>query len=174
MSNGVDFPTAMERLLQAGKERKAAGQTFKWSRDYLRDEEALTIISAGTDTTGISTMVILYNVVRDKAIQARLLAELRSAVPKPNGRAAFTVLEKLPYLTAVIKEGLRYASPAASRTPRLVPKGGTTLSDGRFIPEGTRVGMVIYHIHYNPDIFPEPRKFRRSCPSRKHCRPVPS
>jgi cytochrome P450 len=153
------FPTAMERLLQAGEDLKAPGAaSMPWSRDYLRDE-VLTMISAGTDTTGISTLVTLYNVVANKAIQTRLLAELTTVMPGPNDTASIQVLEKLPYLTAVIKEGLRFASPAASRTPRLVPKGGTTLPDGRFIPEGTRVGMAIYHVHYNPDIFPEPRKF---------------
>jgi cytochrome P450 len=55
----------------------------------------------------------------------------------------------LQFQTAVIKEGLRYSSPAASRTPRLVPSGGVTLPDGRHVPAGTRIGMAIYHIHYN-------------------------
>ena len=61
--------------------------------------------------------------------------------------------------SAVIKEGLRYASPAASRTPRLVPTGGARLPDGRFLPAGTRVGMAIYHVHYNSTIFSNPRVF---------------
>ncbi|KEY73624.1 hypothetical protein S7711_09562 [Stachybotrys chartarum IBT 7711] len=153
------FPTAMERLLQAGEDLKAPGAAdIPWSRDYLRDE-VLTMISAGTDTTGISTLVALYYVVANKDIQARLLAELKTVMPGPIDAASFHVLEKLPYLTAVIKEGLRVASPAASRTPRLVPKGGTTLPDGRFLPGGTRVGMAIYHVHYNEDIFPEPKRF---------------
>lgn len=34
-----------------------------------------------------------------------------------------------------------------------------TLPDGRFIPEGTRIGMAIYHIHYNETIFEDPTKF---------------
>jgi cytochrome P450 len=61
--------------------------------------------------------------------------------------------------TAVIKEGLRYSSPAASRTPRLVPSSGVTLPDGRHVPAGTRIGMAIYHIHYNEAIFEDPRRF---------------
>lgn len=40
-----------------------------------------------------------------------------------------------------------------------MPPGGVTLPDGRFIPAGTRIGMAIYHIHYNENIFKEPRKF---------------
>ena len=34
-----------------------------------------------------------------------------------------------------------------------------TLPDGRFVPGGTRIGMAIYHIHYNETIFAEPQKF---------------
>ena len=33
------------------------------------------------------------------------------------------------------------------------------LPDGRFVPAGTRVGMSIYHIHYNESIFSNPRTF---------------
>lgn len=45
----------------------------------------------------------------------------------------------------------------ASLTPRLWPPCGAILPDERFLPAGTRVGMVIHHLHYNPDIFPSPR-----------------
>ena len=61
--------------------------------------------------------------------------------------------------SAVIKEGLRYASPAASRTPRLVPPEGVRLPDGRVLPAGTKLGMAIYHVYYNSSIFSDPRVF---------------
>ncbi|KAG6365900.1 hypothetical protein INS49_000076 [Diaporthe citri] len=150
-----EFPTVMERMLTVDPDKR---NFLRASHDSLRDE-ALTMISAGTDTTGISVMVGLFNVIRHEAIHTRLLCELKSVLPRPTDTAPYTVIEKLPYLTAVIKESLRYASPAASRTPRLVPKGGVTLPDGRFLPQETRVGMAIYHIHYNKDIFPEPGLF---------------
>jgi len=148
------FPTVMERLLTPNLEK---GFTVP-SRDGLRDE-ILTLISAGNDTTGITSMTGLFHILHNPSIQTRLLAELKTVLPGPRDTAPYIVLEKLPYLTAVIKESLRYASAAASRTPRLVPKGGATLPDGRFLPAGTRVGMAIYHVHYNPDIFPSPRTF---------------
>lgn len=104
-------------------------------------------------------MTGLFHILRNPAIQTRLLAELKTVLPGPRDTAPYTAIEKLPYLTAIIKESLRYGSPAASRTPRLVPPNGAVLPDGRFLPGGTRVGMAIYHVHYNPDIFPEPDKF---------------
>ena len=40
-----------------------------------------------------------------------------------------------------------------------MPPEGVQLPDGRFLPGGTRVGMAIYHVHYNSTIFPNPRVF---------------
>ncbi|TAQ84226.1 hypothetical protein B7494_g7460 [Chlorociboria aeruginascens] len=148
------FPTIMERLLIPIPEK---GYQVP-SRQNLRDEILITI-SAGNDTTGIANMVTLFNIIDNPQIHARLLAELKTVMPTPQSHAPYLELEKLPYLTACIKEGLRYSSPAASRTPRLVPDGGVTLPDGRFIPAGTRVGMSIYHMHYHEDLFQSPRTF---------------
>lgn len=148
------FPTIMERLLIPIPEK---GYHVP-SKRGLRDE-ILTTVSAGDDTTGIANMVTIFNIVNNPKVHARLLAELKTVMPRLDSQPPYLELEQLPYLSAVIKEGLRYSSPAASRTPRLVPPGGVTLPDGRFVPAGTRIGMAIYHIHYNDDIFENPRKF---------------
>ncbi|KAJ5437180.1 Cytochrome P450 [Penicillium cf. griseofulvum] len=168
------FPTLMEKLLIPLPEKGYAVPDKQGLRDEL-----LTVISAGDDTTGIANTVTLFNIFNDREIHDRLLAELKTVMPTPNSHVSYIQLEALPYLvrvfylllktieltlygtnqTAVIKEGLRYSSPAASRTPRLVPPGGVRLPDGRFIPAGTRVGMAIYHIHYNETLFENPRVF---------------
>ncbi|KAL8826053.1 MAG: hypothetical protein Q9191_004039 [Dirinaria sp. TL-2023a] len=148
------FPTIMERLLIPIPEK---GYQVP-NKQGLRDE-ILTTVSAGNDTTGIATLVTIFNILHNPDIHSRLLAELKTILPTPESHAPYPQLEQLPYLSAVIKEGLRHSSPAASRTPRLVPPGGVTLPDGRFVPEGTRIGMAIYHIHYNETIFEDPTKF---------------
>nr|A0A2P1DPA5.1 RecName: Full=Cytochrome P450 monooxygenase macH; AltName: Full=Macrophorins biosynthesis cluster protein H [Penicillium terrestre]AVK70101.1 MacH [Penicillium terrestre]QBC75447.1 MacH [Penicillium terrestre] len=148
------FPTLMERLLIPIPEKGYAVPDKQGLRDEL-----LTVISAGDDTTGIANTVTLFNIFNNREVHDRLLAELKTVMPTPNSHVSYLQLEALPYLTAVIKEGLRYSSPAASRTPRLVPPGGVRLPDGRFIPAGTRVGMAIYHIHYNETLFESPRVF---------------
>lgn len=144
----------MERLITPNVEKGWVPPDHEGLRD-----EILTLISAGNDTTGITAMTGLYQILRNPDVQSRLLAELKTVMPGPRDRVPYTTLERLPYLSAVIKESLRYASAAASRTPRLVPPGGVTLPDGRFLPAGTRVGMSIYQVHFNPDLFPEPHRF---------------
>lgn len=67
------------------------------SRQGLRDE-ILTTVSAGDDTTGIANMVTLYNIVKNPEIHSRLLAELKTLMPKPDSHAPYQELENLPYL----------------------------------------------------------------------------
>ncbi|KAJ6190031.1 hypothetical protein N7519_000052 [Penicillium mononematosum] len=129
--------------------------SFRFPRRATRSRQA----GPPDDTTGIANTVTLFNIFNNREVHDRLLAELKTVMPTPNSHVSYLQLEALPYLTAVIKEGLRYSSPAASRTPRLVPPGGVRLPDGRFIPAGTRVGMAIYHIHYNETLFENPRVF---------------
>jgi cytochrome P450 len=60
-----------------------------------------------------------------------------------------------PYLSLAIKESLRLTHPAPTLFPRLVGKGGVTLKDGRFIPEGTEVAMNPYCVLHDKRIFGE-------------------
>ncbi|KAF6758268.1 cytochrome P450, partial [Ephemerocybe angulata] len=53
-------------------------------------------------------------------------------------------LEKLPYLTGVIYEGLRLSHGLVTPLPRIA----------------TVISMSQTIVHYNPDVFPEPRLFK--------------
>ncbi|KAH8698355.1 cytochrome P450 [Talaromyces proteolyticus] len=111
----------------------------------LRDE-TLTLISAGNGNTGIPNTVTLLYIVYNQEIQDRLLAQLKTVMLRPDSHVNYSKLEQLPYLTEVIKKGLRYSSPADSRTPRLVLPRGVHLPDSRFIPEGdSRVNGNLPH-----------------------------
>lgn len=121
--------------------------------------EVTNMILAGFDNLAVSATVGLFQILQDPEVYSRLLAELKTVLPRLNDTAPFLMIEKLPYLTAVLKETLRYGSVLASRMPRVVPKGGMTLPDGRFLPAGSRLGMSAYIIHHNEDIFPSPNSF---------------
>ncbi|KAK5661191.1 hypothetical protein OQA88_11082 [Cercophora sp. LCS_1] len=66
--------------------------------------------------------------------------------------------QSLPYLQAVIKEGLRLSMPSPARLPRVLGSGGLTVQ-GYHLPAGTNVGLGALQLHLNPDVFPEPEKF---------------
>ena len=68
-------------------------------------------------------------------------------------------LEQLPYLSAVITEGLRIGYGVSHRLQRLFPD--TVLQcNGYSIPPMTAVSMTSVLLHDNPDFFPEARTFR--------------
>lgn len=69
---------------------------------------------------------------------SKLLAEIAAAKPsRPVIKDAEA--KKMPYLQAVIKEGLRIFPPVTGLMSKMVPPGGDTY-DGMFIPEGTQIG----------------------------------
>jgi len=78
----------------------------------------LTLIAGGYDTTSRTLSVITYHVLSKPHIHSRLLAELRTFIPTPQSDLpSVATLEKLPYLTSIIHEGLRVAHPVAGRLP---------------------------------------------------------
>ena len=91
-------------------------------------------------------------------IYARLLEELRSVMPQPSSDITFSELEQLPYLTAVILEGLRIASAFSHRQTRLFPK--VMKYRDYDIPPGTIICMTSLLLNYHEDVFPEPYSFK--------------
>lgn len=73
--------------------------------------EANGLLAAGFETTGSVLSLTTYLILAHEDTHRRLLAELTEAIPDPNKIPPFQQLERLPYLTAVVKEGLRYNCP---------------------------------------------------------------
>jgi len=59
---------------------------------------------------------------------------------------------RMPYLQAVIKEGLRMFPPVAGLMAKEVPKGGDTFK-GTFFPEGTRIGYCAWGVVRWPEVW---------------------
>ncbi|KAM5352811.1 hypothetical protein ACJ41O_005533 [Fusarium nematophilum] len=115
--------------------------------------ECLDHIGAGIDTTGDTLCFLMWELSqpRNSARMARLHREL--------SQGAYESLEKLPYLNAVINEGLRLWAPGTVSLPRYVPGGGKHI-DGYFLPGGTVVSCQSYTTHrFESDVFPEPETF---------------
>jgi len=130
--------------------------------------EAQAILGAGTETTGNTLSVFTYHVLSQPSILQHLKDELReasnkSSITSPSDLLDYNTLERLPYLQACIKEALRLATGVSSRLPRsnkAAPTIYTTKSGQVYtFPPGTVISMTILDLHYNPDIFPNPRGF---------------
>ncbi|KAJ0425639.1 putative benzoate 4-monooxygenase cytochrome P450 [Aspergillus carlsbadensis] len=123
----------------------------------LRDE-AFSLMVAGSGTTAYTLRSTTYHIASNPSIRARLHAELASAIPDPTQPPSLGALEKLPYLTAVINEGLRLAEPVTHRLPRILPD--KPLVYGSYtLPPGTTISMTGSFTHQDPSIFPNPQTF---------------
>jgi hypothetical protein len=109
---------------------------------------------AGADSTAIKLATILFHLVQQPDIRLRLLDEIRQSPPGVDPQS-------LPYLRAVIREGLRLGMANPVRLTRILPSdsAGLTVS-GVYIPPGTIVGAAAYVFHHNPTVFPKPFEFR--------------
>ncbi|PHH87959.1 hypothetical protein CDD83_8173 [Cordyceps sp. RAO-2017] len=126
--------------------------------DRMR-REAFALLAAGTITTASTVSLITFYVLADPAVEKRLRQELHfvaDALPEKLPR--WTDLEKLPYLTACIKEGLRL-SRFFRRSPRISPDHEIQYKQWT-IPKNTPVGMSICHMLMDPDVYPDPHEFK--------------
>lgn len=125
---------------------------------HLQDE-AQTIIAAGTVTTGHILGVTSFYLISNPPVLEKLQTELGNLMSKTGPSPQWQQLEQLPYLTAVITEALRIGYGVSHRMQRLFPD--TVLQcNGYSVPPMTPVGMTTVLLHDNPTLFPDPRTFR--------------
>ena len=149
--------TVLARLRSAPPPRAMSHCPVPEGDEYwkLAASECMDELVAGIDTTGDALCFLMHHLSlptsSSQRIQARLHAEL-AAHPGAN-------VDDLPYLDAVLKEGLRVFCPVAMSFPRVVPKGGRTI-DGVALPEGTIVSCQPYTLHrLDEGVFPNPEEY---------------
>ncbi|KAF2154696.1 cytochrome P450, partial [Myriangium duriaei CBS 260.36] len=119
------------------------------------ESETLTQITAGSDSTASALRMTIHYVCTNPDVQARLLAEFRSAMAQ--GAISRPIVRdsearRLPYLQACIKEGLRIYPPVSGLGAKQVPPEGVTI-DGKFAPGGTWIGINSWGMQRNKQIY---------------------
>ncbi|KAG9234593.1 benzoate 4-monooxygenase cytochrome p450 [Amylocarpus encephaloides] len=135
-------------------------------------DEAIALFIAATETISWALSVITYHVLTRAEILEKLTAEVSQVVDDKGELPSWAALEKLPYLGAVIYEGLRLSYGVASRTSRVptgedlvycgdwTPKGSKTSTRAEYvIPRGYAIGMSSAITHHDESIFPDSHSF---------------
>ncbi|MEU4448413.1 cytochrome P450 [Actinosynnema sp. NPDC050801] len=121
-------------------------------RQQVRDE-VVTLLTAGTETTGIALAWLFHELARNPGVRGRVHAEVDDVL---DGRAAtIDDLRRLPYLDRVISEVLRRYPLwiMLRRTNAPVSLAGVRL------PAGTEVGFSPHALHHDPRYYDEPTRF---------------
>ncbi|KAF2727110.1 benzoate 4-monooxygenase cytochrome-like protein P450 [Polyplosphaeria fusca] len=129
------------------------------SKDEVITEAFLQII-AGSDTTATTMRSVMLYIISHPRVYKRLQAEIDHAVESGLLGSSAIISEAqaktLPYLNAVIREGIRIHPPVTDIVPKVVPKEGDTVSingESIFLPGGTNIGYCVLGLNRSKALF---------------------
>ncbi|KAK4788509.1 hypothetical protein SAY86_019828 [Trapa natans] len=115
-------------------------------------------LNGGTDTTATALEWIMANIVKHPAIQERLYEEIREAVGRDAADVEEEDLQRLPYLKAVVLEGLRRHPPGHFVLPHAVSED--TELGGFRVPKQGSLNFMVADIGWDPAVWEDPMEFR--------------
>ncbi|KAI0554427.1 cytochrome P450 [Xylaria curta] len=126
--------------------------------------ECLDHIAFTTEAFATVLTYMIYEISHHQEIQNELRAELRSADNPLLDNAgdgtdipASDILERLPLMSAIIKESLRLRNTSPSADPRVTPAHCTSrIGLIPNVPPKTRVCSYGWCLHRNPDVYSNP------------------
>ncbi|KAL4789126.1 cytochrome P450 [Aspergillus venezuelensis] len=173
MPNNHLFDTTMAALQRRQSNPNPRNDMIEhWKKTLQEHPERMTMtdlqatatgtVGAGADTISGALQSFVYHMLRE----AKCLEKLRTEIDaeRAQGRCndpvvSFTHAQNMEYLQACIKESLRIFGPVPFGLARMAPKGGLRIGDS-FFPEGTKLSVNPWVIHYCKDFFgPDADKF---------------
>ncbi|KAF2821312.1 cytochrome P450 [Ophiobolus disseminans] len=115
------------------------------------------IIIAGSETTVSVLSGTVNYLVKNPAVLTTLTNEVRSTF-KRESDVSLAALKELPYLSAVVQEGLRLCNPTPVGSPRVVPPEGGHVA-GHWLPANTYVNVHPGTMSRSPEMFHKPEAF---------------
>ncbi|KAJ8774794.1 hypothetical protein K2173_017240 [Erythroxylum novogranatense] len=133
-------------------------------RRKLRDQEIVSLCNeflvAGTETTSTSLQWIMANLVMYPHIQEKLFMEITSVLGDRDQEAEVTEddLKRMPFLKAIVFEGLRRHPPGHFLFPRAVTED---VSLGNYvIPKNGKVNFMLVDMGREPKVWENPLEFK--------------
>lgn len=125
-----------------------------FNKDQLA-EQAKILLLDGSETTATFLAGVTYCLLAAPAVLKKLQREVRSSFSSKDEIDGDST-KKLPYLHAVVEEGLRLFPPVPLGLPRTCP--GATV-DGHYVPSGTEVSVDNFVMSRDTRSFPDPDSF---------------
>eukprot|EP00884_Botryococcus_braunii_P005408 jgi/Botrbrau1/14869/Bobra.0298s0003.1 len=138
--------------------------TGKLLPDRVLGGELSLLLTAGTDTSSLTTTWTLFLVSQHPEVEAKIVEELRqhgllACQQHTNGRdPTFDDLSQLHYLNAVIKESMRLKPVAAYTSAKLTTRD--VVLGGRYhLPAGTSITVMGSATYRDPTLWDRPKEF---------------
>ncbi|XP_014834655.1 PREDICTED: cytochrome P450 3A30-like, partial [Poecilia mexicana] len=139
-------------------------QKDKRLSDHEILSQSMIFIFAGYETSSSSLTFLAYNLATNPEIMRKLQEEIDSTFPN-KAPVQYQPLMEMDYLDSVINESLRLF-PIAPRLER-VAKASVEIN-GLVIPKDMVVLVPTWPLHRDPEIWPEPEKFKPERFSKKN------
>ncbi|CAI0566709.1 unnamed protein product [Linum tenue] len=128
----------------------------------LTETEMVTLcnefLNAGTDTTATALQWIMANLVKYPDVQNKVFEEMKSLIGDTGrGEIREEDLSKLPYLKAVVLEGLRRHPPGHFVLPHTVTE--EVELGGYLVPKKARVNFMVAEMGRDPEVWEDPMAF---------------
>lgn len=144
---------------QAGSESRAGDHR---KNDLLIEDHHLLsncfiFLLAGFETTATSLGFIMHLLAMHYDEQQRIFDELSAVFPEKDQDLTYDSVQQLKRLDMVIRESLRMYPPIVYFVSRTCKQDVTVM--GQFFPSGVDVMVPTWHMHHDPDLWPDPYKF---------------
>ncbi|KAI8944619.1 cytochrome P450 [Xylaria longipes] len=156
---GIVKNTVAKRFDESSHDRHTQGDMLdEWIKHGMTRRECeleLAVqVPAGSETSTTAIRGIMLYLLSSPQAYQKLQDEIITGIHEGRISSPITNEEakRLPYLQAVINEGLRMVPPAITGFPKKVPAGGDTIR-GKFVPEGTDIFVNLWSMLRNKEVF---------------------
>lgn len=116
------------------------------------------MMNAGSVTTAIAIANVMYQLLKNRNVLAKLRAEIDGALDTDIKIASYEAVRHLPYLKACLDESLRLWPPTPHGLPRKTPPEGMLIMD-QWIPGNTTVSISALVAHRDREAFDRADEF---------------
>lgn len=150
--------TAKASFASMALQKADDGVTAAYEDDTIKNT-AGTMIMGGSDTTVCALLNFTLAMLAHPDVQERAQAELDDVL-KPGQLPDFGDEERLPYVTAIVKESLRYMPVTPGGLPHYYTGDTPDIFHGYTIPEGSVVVANIWSMVHDETAYPDSYSFK--------------
>ncbi|XP_016974097.2 probable cytochrome P450 6a17 [Drosophila rhopaloa] len=148
----------MDSLIEMYKNEQAGN-----SEDGLTFNELLAqafiFFVAGFETSSTTMGFALFELARHQDVQDKLREEINHVLGKHNNEFTYEGVKEMKFLEQVVMETLRIY-PVLAHLSRVTETDFSPEDPKYFIAKGTNVVIPALGIHFDPEIYPDPEKFK--------------
>ncbi|PLB51299.1 cytochrome P450 [Aspergillus steynii IBT 23096] len=150
VASGETRPDLVGTMMQSSKEGE--GMTGE-----EMEVNAMMIVAAGSESITTVLTGVINHLLRNPRVHQTLVDILRGTFSSSEDITASS-LKNVPYLNAVLNEGMRLCPTIPDAMRRSVPAGGATIA-GRFVPGGMVVSVPPWATYRTSRNFTRPNEF---------------